>query len=66
MNELISRINRVGAREKDGQSLLLKVGEICRDAGATFTTRKSESLNHTAFTFTVKKDGLKEKVMIVL
>ncbi|HFB1534092.1 TPA: hypothetical protein WNL68_002149, partial [Neisseria gonorrhoeae] len=54
------------ARAKDGQSLLLKVGEICRDAGATFTTRKSESINHTAFTFTVKKDGLKEKVMIVL
>ncbi|KLS49319.1 hypothetical protein M736_10825, partial [Neisseria gonorrhoeae MIA_2011_03-10] len=27
MNELISRINRFGARAKDGQSLLLKVGE---------------------------------------
>ncbi|ENX7836750.1 TPA: hypothetical protein WLY10_002034, partial [Neisseria gonorrhoeae] len=53
MNELISRINRFGARAKDGQSLLLKVGEICRDAAATWTTRKSESLNHTAFTFTV-------------
>ncbi|KLS11357.1 hypothetical protein M716_09835, partial [Neisseria gonorrhoeae SK32402] len=37
MNELISRINRFGAREKDGQSLLLKVGEICRDAAATWT-----------------------------
>ena len=66
MNELISKINRFGAREKDEQSLLLKVGEICRDAAATFTTRKSESINPTAFTFTVKKDGLKEKVMIVL
>ncbi|EMT8261689.1 hypothetical protein LUP75_001989 [Neisseria gonorrhoeae] len=66
MNELTGRINRFGARVKDGQSLLLKVGEICRDAAATWTTRKSESLNHTAFTFTVKKDGLKEKVMIVL
>ncbi|EMS3902972.1 hypothetical protein ABMK33_002055 [Neisseria gonorrhoeae] len=66
MNELTGRINRVGARVKDGQSLLLKVGEICRDAAATWTTRKSESINHTAFTFTVKKDGLKEKVMIVL
>ncbi|HGM1811414.1 TPA: hypothetical protein ACKN5J_002128 [Neisseria gonorrhoeae] len=66
MNELTGKINRVGARAKDGQSLLLKVGEICRDAAATWTTRKSESLNHTAFTFTVKKDGLKEKVMIVL
>ncbi|BBH56496.1 hypothetical protein [Neisseria gonorrhoeae] len=66
MNELISRINRFGTRAKDGQSLLLKVGEICRDAAATWTTRKSESINHTAFTFTVKKDGLKEKVMIVL
>ncbi|KLT20207.1 hypothetical protein M672_08580, partial [Neisseria gonorrhoeae GC1-182] len=32
MNELISRINRFGARAKDEQSLLLKVGEICRDA----------------------------------
>ncbi|EMU5162914.1 hypothetical protein C1R53_11015, partial [Neisseria gonorrhoeae] len=53
MNELTGRINRFGTRAKDGQSLLLKVGEICRDAGATFTTRKSESLNHTAFTFTV-------------
>ncbi|EMR8637739.1 hypothetical protein J9H05_002092, partial [Neisseria gonorrhoeae] len=53
MNELTGRINRFGARAKDGQSLLLKVGEICRDAGATFTTRKSESINHTAFTFTV-------------
>ncbi|KLS02577.1 hypothetical protein M688_11225, partial [Neisseria gonorrhoeae SK22871] len=38
MNELISRINRFGARVKDGQSLLLKVGEICRDAAATWTT----------------------------
>lgn len=66
MNELISKINRLGAREKDEQSLLLKVGEICRDAAATFTTRKSESISYTAFTFTVKKDGLKEKVMIVL
>ncbi|HGN6774243.1 TPA: hypothetical protein ACKWYO_002111 [Neisseria gonorrhoeae] len=66
MNELISRINRVGTRAKDEQSLLLKVGEICRDAAATWTTRKSESLNHTAFTFTVKKDGLKDKAMIVL
>ncbi|HFA7927064.1 TPA: hypothetical protein WMX16_002006 [Neisseria gonorrhoeae] len=66
MNELTGRINRVGTRAKDGQSLLLKVGEICRDAAATWTTRKSESINHTAFTFTVKKDGLKEKVMIVL
>ncbi|ENS9386672.1 hypothetical protein ELG09_11610, partial [Neisseria gonorrhoeae] len=53
MNELISKINRVGARAKDEQSLLLKVGEICRDAAATWTTRKSESINHTAFTFTV-------------
>ncbi|ENX0885304.1 hypothetical protein FBS77_11410, partial [Neisseria gonorrhoeae] len=53
MNELISRINRFGTRAKDGQSLLLKVGEICRDAAATWTTRKSESINHTAFTFTV-------------
>ncbi|KLS77052.1 hypothetical protein M783_11785, partial [Neisseria gonorrhoeae MU_NG18] len=66
MNELTGRINRFGARAKDEQSLLLKVGEICRDAAATWTTRKSESINHTAFTFTVKKDGLKEKVMIVL
>lgn len=66
MNELISKINRFGAREKDEQSLLLKAGEICRDAAATFTTRKSESISYTAFTFTVKKDGLKEKVMIVL
>ncbi|EPI1850642.1 hypothetical protein GRH81_002051 [Neisseria gonorrhoeae] len=66
MNELTGRINRFGAREKDGQSLLLKVGEICRDAAATWTTRKSESINHTAFTFTVKKDGLKDKAMIVL
>ncbi|EMS1962500.1 TPA: hypothetical protein AABV03_002017 [Neisseria gonorrhoeae] len=66
MNELTGRINRFGTRAKDEQSLLLKVGEICRDAAATWTTRKSESLNHTAFTFTVKKDGLKEKVMIVL
>ncbi|WP_447544454.1 hypothetical protein [Neisseria gonorrhoeae] len=66
MNELTGRINRFGTRVKDGQSLLLKVGEICRDAAATWTTRKSESINHTAFTFTVKKDGLKEKVMIVL
>lgn len=66
MNELISKINRFGAREKDEQSLLLKVGEICRDAAATFPTRKSESISYTAFTFTVKKDGLKEKVMIVL
>lgn len=66
MNELISKINRFGAREKDEQSLLLKVGEICRDAAATFTTQKSESISYTAFTFTVKKDGLKEKVMIVL
>ncbi|EMT3282732.1 hypothetical protein P0064_002077, partial [Neisseria gonorrhoeae] len=55
MNELTGRINRFGARAKDGQSLLLKVGEICRDAAATWTTRKSESINHTAFTFTVKK-----------
>jgi len=66
MNELISKINRLGAREKNEQSLLLKVGEICRDAAATFTTRKSESISYTAFTFTVKKDGLKEKVMILL
>ncbi|WP_307754042.1 hypothetical protein, partial [Neisseria gonorrhoeae] len=44
-------------KTKDEQSLLLKVGEICRDAAATWTTRKSESINHTAFTFTVKKDG---------
>ena len=66
MNELISKINRFGAREKDEQRLLLKVGEICRDAAATFTTKKSESISYTAFTFTVKKDGLKEKVMIVL
>lgn len=66
MNELISRTNRFGARAKDEQSLLLKVAEICRDAAATWTTRKSESINHTAFTFTVRKDGLKEKVMIVL
>lgn len=66
MNELISKINRFGAREKDEQSLLLKVGEICRDAAATFATKKSESISYTAFTFTVKKDGLKEKVMIVL
>ncbi|WP_117887053.1 hypothetical protein [Neisseria meningitidis] len=44
MNELISKINRFGAREKDEQSLLLKIGEICRDAAATFTTRKSESI----------------------
>ena len=66
MNELISRINRLGAKAKDEQSLLLKVGEICRDVAATFTTRKSESISYTAFTFTVKKDGLKEKVMIVL
>lgn len=66
MNELISRINRFGAREKDEQSLLLKIDEICRDAAATFTTRKSESISYTDFTFTVKKDGLKEKVMIVL
>lgn len=57
MNELISKINRFGAREKDEQSLLLKVGEICRDAAATFTTKKSESISYTAFTFTVKKDG---------
>lgn len=66
MNELISKINRLGAKEKNEQSLLLKVGEICRDAAATFTTRKSESISYTTFTFTVKKDGLKEKVMIVL
>ncbi|QOG45094.1 hypothetical protein IBX80_08170 [Neisseria gonorrhoeae] len=66
MNELISKINRVGARAKDEQSLLLKVGEIGGDAGAAATTRKSESGNHTAFTFTVKKDGLKDKAMIVL
>lgn len=66
MNELIRKINRFGAREKEEQSLLLKVGEICRDAAATFTTKKSESISYTAFTFTVKKDGLKEKVMIVL
>ncbi|KLT01509.1 hypothetical protein M671_07205, partial [Neisseria gonorrhoeae CH811] len=39
MNELISRINRFGTRAKDEQSLLLKVGEICRDAAATWTTR---------------------------
>lgn len=66
MNELIRKINRFGAREKDEQSLLLKIGEICRDAAATFTTRKSESINHTAFIFTIKKDGMKDKVMIVL
>ncbi|HHA3986552.1 TPA: hypothetical protein ACOB23_002222 [Neisseria gonorrhoeae] len=64
MNELISRINRFGT--KNEQDLLSKVAEICKGAGAKFTTRKSESLNHTAFTFTVKKDGLKDKAMIVL
>lgn len=64
MNELISKINRFGT--KNEQDLLSKVAEICRDAAATFTTRKSESISYTAFTFTVKKDGLKEKVMIVL
>lgn len=66
MRELISKINRLGAREKDEQSLLLKVDEICRDAGATFTTMKDKSIAHTAFFFSVKKDGLEETAMIVL
>ncbi len=66
MNELISKINRFGAREKEEQSLLLKVGEICRDAGATFTTIKDKGIAHTAFFFIVKKDGLEETAMIVL
>ncbi|EEZ59948.1 TPA: hypothetical protein ACKLWQ_002012 [Neisseria gonorrhoeae] len=64
MNELTGKINRHGT--KNEQDLLSKVAEICKGAGAKFTTRKSESLNHTAFTFTVKKDGLKDKAMIVL
>lgn len=64
MDAIISQINRHGT--KNEQDLLSKVAEICKEAGAKFTTRRSESINYTAFTFTLKKDGLKEKVMIVL
>ncbi|EEZ55522.1 hypothetical protein NVQ89_10835 [Neisseria gonorrhoeae] len=52
--------------QKNEQDLLSKVAEICKGAGAKFTARRSEGINHTAFTFTVKKDGLKDKAMIVL
>lgn len=64
MNAIISQINRHGT--KNEQDLLNKVAEICKEAGAKFTTRRSDSTNHTAFTFTLKKDGMKDKVMIVL
>lgn len=64
MDAIISQINRHGT--KNEQDLLSKVAEICKEAGAKFTTRRSDSINHTAFTFTLKKDGLKDKVMIVL
>lgn len=64
MDAIISQINRHGTKTE--QDLLNKVAEICKEAGAKFTARRSESINHTAFTFTLKKDGMKDKVMIVL
>lgn len=61
MNELISKINRFGAREKDEQSLLLKVGEICRDAAATFTTKKKRKHQLHRLYFHSKERRLKRK-----
>lgn len=63
MDELISKINRHGT--KNEQDLLSKVAEICKEAGAKFTTRRIDSISNTAFIFTIKKDGMKDKVMIV-
>ena len=64
METVISKINRHGTDNE--QDLLAKVAEICKAAGVKFTTRRSQSISHTAFTFTVQKDGCKDQVMIVL